>query len=146
MLRWQSCFFCQREVNPSETEPHVPASLFYSASGPKLTHFKLLLAQTPTSTFSNLIRNQDFWFFFLLHGLGSPVMIFFTSPFNHPRKHFTAHNSSAMKIIHLINETIKSNCKTQQTVSSLISELNFWYTHIRVFSGWVFVTSPDPEM
>lgn len=59
-------------------------------------------------------------------------MIFFTSPFNHPRKHFTAYNSSAMKIIHLINETIKSNCKTHQTASSLISELNFCGTHLRV--------------
>lgn len=145
MLRWQSCFFCQREVNPSETEPHVPASLFYSASGPKLTHFKLLFAQTPTSTFSNLIRNQDFWFFFLLHGLGSPVMIF-SLPRLITQESTLQPITSAMKIIHLINETIKSDCKTQQTVSSLISELNFWYTHIRVFSGWVFVTSPDPEM
>ena len=33
------------------------------ASSLRLTHFKLLLAQTPTSTFSNLIRNQDFRLF-----------------------------------------------------------------------------------
>lgn len=106
--------------------------------------FKLLLAQTLMPTSSSLIWNQGFYLsgFFLYYMDCVPQYwmvlsnYFCTSTLNCLQKQFTTSYSSAMKIIPLINGTIKSNCKPHQTASSLVSELDFCSSHGRVFR-WV---------